>query len=465
MRARGKVSEHRSRTDPRAAPGGPESPAATRSLSARVRTQYLKEFSWLSASSQLSVLASLLTTVLLARTASLPEVGQAVFAQSVASLLFLALDPRFEDAIQRYIPLLRRESELRARALYWRLVRWDLTLGLGVAAAACVLWAADAYPETGLCRPTFLALAIVAEGTAAALGSLQAGFAITGGLTVLGRTSLVATVVAAVGSVFAIVLFGAIGYLAGTIVRAAVQIALFLPYCLRRLGLPATDAPKGSLDHALPNGFVRFVVGTSLSASVSLGAQNGLLAAAGVSGGPELVALLRVAGAPGRMLVSLSSPVAALVFPRLSTLAAAGNRAAVRRLTRNATRVLLPMAVLAVVASVPLMGPVLRAVYGEQYEASAALAILFVVAAAVRVPVIWAKVLPLAVGRPALRVVSVAVESIALAAAAYVIPRLVPGLVAASVGIGVVSVAVAIGLVAFWLWTSRRSDLLRDDER
>jgi O-antigen/teichoic acid export membrane protein len=144
----------------------------------------------------------------------------------------------------------------------------------------------------------------------------------------------------------------------------------------------------------------------------------------------------------------------------LSALAAAGDRDAVRRLTAQATRAVLPVAVLAVVVSVPAMRPALGAVYGKQYEPAAVLAILLMVASALRVLVIWSKVLPVAIGRPGLRVGSVAAESITVMAGAYLIPRLLPQVDVASLRLGWVIVAVATGLLVFWAWMSRRPNLL-----
>lgn len=429
-------------------------------LSALIRRPVLREFSWLSARNQVSALLSVANMIILVRSVPSRDVGQVVFAEAVAVLFFIVLDPRFEDAVQRYFPMLRLESESRARALYWRLLGWDLSLGFGVAAAACAAWIAGVLPENALCRPEYLAMAICSVGVGSALGTLHAGFAVTGGLTSLGRRSVIASFVNAVITTAAVVSFGAAGYLAAAVVGSAVQLALYLPYCVRHLRLRTVGPRPGRVDRRVPAGFTRFLAYSSVTTSLSLGSDSGTLAVVGLSGGPELVALLRVAGGPARLLQSVLSPLSVQIFPRLSTLAAARDRAGVARLTARSTRVLLGPAALAVIVSVPLMAPSLDAVYGAPYRQAAAVAILFVVASALRCLVLWSKVLPLAVGRPGLRLVTVAVESIVVLAGAFLIPRLLTGVGQASVGIGALAIAVAAGLAAFWLHTVRRPDLL-----
>ncbi|MGW5667239.1 lipopolysaccharide biosynthesis protein [Micromonospora sp. NPDC003776] len=438
--------------------------ASARAIWSRLRTRSFREFSWLSVNSQLSSVLSLLTTVLLARTVPLAEVGQVAFAQSVAVLIFLVLDPRFEDAVQRYVPLLRGESEARARAFFWRLLRWDVAMGLGVLALAWTLWWANGYPAISACRPEFLALALSAVGLGCALGTLGAGFAVTGGLASLGRLSFIGSLATAGVTAVATLRFGAAGYLAGAAIGAAVQVALLLPYCVRHLGLRALRAPLGGAQRALPPGLLRFIVGSSLSASLAAGTESGMLTVAGLGGGPELVAVLRIAGAPGRILLALCSPISAQAFPRLAALAAAGEGDQVRRLVGKLLRLILPVAVLSVAAGVLLMRPALGLTYGRQYEAVSAVAILFVVAGAIRMLIVWSKVLPLAVGRPGLRLASVAGESIPTIVAAFAIPRLASDVHGASLGIAGAAVAVAAGLGAFWIWLAGRRDLLRRPE-
>ena len=434
---------------------------AVRAVPAMLRRPMLREYWWLAAGSQGATVLSQITTLLLVRTVTRVEVGQVVFAQSVAVLAFLVLDPRFEDAVQRYVPLLRKESEARSRALFWRLLRWDLGLGVATTVAAALAWFTGVLPSTDLCRPGYLALAFSAIGVGSMIGTLHAGFAVSGGLPALGRRTIVASVATATVTAVFVLNFGAGGYLAATVVAAAIQVALLLPYCLRHLSLRAVTTRPRLVDRTLPAGFVRFVVTSSLGTSLSVGSDSGMLAMVGLSGGPDLVAVIRVAGAPGRMLMSALSPIATQVFPRLSRFAAEGDLAGIRRMTRKASLVVLVPVIPAILTSLVLMGPALELLYGQRYRQAAPVAVLFVVASCLRCLVLWAKVLPLAAGRPGLRVRVVAVESALMLLLAFLVPKVLDGVPAVSAGIGAGVVVLTAGLASFWTWTSRREDLLQ----
>ena len=114
-----------------------------------------------------------------------------------------------------------------------------------------------------------------------------------------------------------------------------------------------------------------------------------------------------------------------------------------------------PFGVAIAVVALLAMRTVLPLVYGDAYRSASVAAALFVVAACVRIVVVWSKVLMLAVGRPGLRLAVVALESVALvvATAAFAAADALTELAFAHV-------AIALALAVWWLRIVRWHRLL-----
>lgn len=423
----------------------------------RLRSPFAREFTWLSVGNQAAGLLSMTAMVVLVRAAPVAQVGQVVFAQATAALVMTFVDLRFEDAAQHYYPRLAVRSPAIAASLFWRLVRWDALFGLSVVIVALGSWAVGFLPESPVARPSFFALALVAAGIASAVGTLNAGFAVTGGLTSLGRVSLVLSTANAVFAMAGAILLGGLGFLIGNLAGSLLQVAVLCALCRQRLAY-VNVSPRAS---ALPPGFGRFLLSSSVSTSIVFGSESGVLAIAGIGGGPTLVALLRVAQAPGRLLQSMFSPLAVQAFPRLSNMAAESNQDGMIRWTTRTTKVVLGVGCLVVVAGALLMQPAIEIMFGAEYTRATHAAILLLLAGLLKAAMSWAKVLPLAVGRPTLRLVVMLAESAVTLAGTVLIIKSTADAPTAAMAIAALSVLVSVVLLFFWLAMSRWRGLLR----
>ena len=199
---------------------------------------------------------------------------------------------------------------------------------------------------------------------------------------------------------------------------------------------------------------------SSLATSLAAGGDNAVTTVAGLAGGPDLVVLLKVAMAPGRFLLSLLSPLATQLFPRLSEQAAIPSWANVRVLCQRATRWALPSVSAAVICGWLFLPFALATVYGEQYRDAYLAAALFLTAMGLRALVVWSKVLPLAVGRPGLRLALLGVDAVVMIGASATVPRLAADPILASEALGGVALVLAAATCIFWLLIIRWPGLI-----
>jgi O-antigen/teichoic acid export membrane protein len=293
-----------------------------------------------------------------------------------------------------------------------------------------------------------LVLTLVAGGASAATGTAATGFALTGQLRRLGIIRLAAAAITFPLTSTLTIVSGPVGYLWGLIVGNLGLMVILVVLASRQVqgmfGPPAKSCP-------MPKGLMGFAVKSSAATSVALGTDVGILALAGLLGSPSLVTLIKIASAPGRLLLTLASPVAAQMYPRFATAAATGNLFETRRETIRVTAGLAGVGLIAITAGYVGMGTALRLVYGTAYGFLAPTAVLFIVAAGLRATVVWSKVLPLALGRPGVRLALTAAESVALALALVVAIRQANRSVDTVLGFAWGSVAVAVVVAATWL--------------
>jgi O-antigen/teichoic acid export membrane protein len=414
----------------------------------------------LSAATQGEAVLSFLGTVALVRLAGAHGAGQVFLAQSFAAVWFLVWDPRLDDAAQRYVPIVQRDRAGWGTALFLRLLYFDGGLGVvtGLAGAGLAVLA-GACGWVGHGQVVLTVLAMAGGGLAAASGTAGAGFALAGRLRRLGAFRRVLAGTAAASTVAATVLCGPVGYLAAA---AAGQLlaSVVLSVAARRAMAGSLGAPVPGV--RWPPGILRFAVCSSLATSVSVGGEAGVLSLAGILGGPTLVTYLKVAAAPGRLFASVVGPLAAQLYPRLTVASAAGDLGVVRRDVFRATAALAVLGATGLAAAVPLAGPALSLVYGHPYAVLATVTAVLFAAACLRGAVVWAKVLPLALGRPGLRLGFVAAEAALLSGALVVAARVASGPHAVALGYAFGNAAVAAAGLAAWLALARslRSDKL-----
>lgn len=405
-----------------------------------------REFLWLSIGNQATALSGLLLMLVLARSVSITEVGRVVFAQAIAGVILTLVDVRFEDAIQRYYPLIARSSTVAvANSFFWRVCRFDVGLGIAVIVMSVGAWLLDALPRYGIWVPTYELLALVTAGVGTVLGSLNGGYAVAGRLSELGRITVATTVLNGAMAIIGLLLADGHGYLIGQLLGSCCQV-LACWWGIR------TQLPRDSRreKRPLPTGFNRFLAKSSAASSLALGSDAGVLGLAGMLGSPVLVAYLKVAQAPGRVVSSAFSPISVQAFPRIAAMAANGDRAGVRDLTRRITRAALVIAALIVALAIPLMSPVLGFMYGQEFQPVWGAAVLLVLATCIRAAVAWSKVLPLAIGRPGLRLLVLGLES-ALLLMGVVLAATRADESQGALFFGLAAGLVAAMLAAFWL--------------
>jgi O-antigen/teichoic acid export membrane protein len=404
-----------------------------------------REATLLSLSTQLEAVFSFATVIALTRSTSVTRAGQVFFAQALAAVIFLVLDPRLEDALQRYAAIIEHRGHDGAVAtLFRRCVQGDILIA-GVSGLLVLAGLGIARPsDHGPFVATYLALAIVNGALQAPIGTAMAGYAISGQLIGLGRVRIGIAIVSSVANVVAIVAGGPSAFLAVNALTTGLGMIVLTYGASRRVRTRFGKAIPIERDDIA--GIVPFTVKSSIATSVQFGSDQVLYAVAGATGGAAFLAQLRVAAAPGRFVLAAASPAAAVLFPRTSVHAARGDRAAVRSLQERATLRILPFAIAIAVVALAGMRIVLPLAYGNAYRSAADAAALFVIAACVRIAVVWSKVLMLAVGRPGLRLAVVALESVALlvATAAFAAADALTELAFAHV-------AIAIALAAWWL--------------
>jgi O-antigen/teichoic acid export membrane protein len=413
-----------------------------------------REATLLSLGTQLEALFSFVTVIALTRSTSVTRAGQVFFAQALAAVIYLILDPRLEDALQRYAAIIaHRGRDGAVVTLFRRCVQGDMLIagasGLPILAGLALARPSDHGPFV----VTYLALALANGMLQAPIGTAMAGYAISGRLIDLAKVRIAVAVVSSTANVVAIVAGGPGSFLAVNAITTGLGMILITYGASRSVRRRFGDAMPIARDDVA--GIVSFTVKSSLATSVQFGSDQVLYAVAGATGGAVFLARLRVATAPGRFVLAAASPAAAVLFPRTSGHAARGDHVAVRSLQERATLRILPLAIGIAVLALAAMRVLLPFAYGDAYRSATNAAVLFVVAACLRIAVVWSKVLLLAVGRPGLRLVVVTVESIALlvATAAFAAAD-------ALIGLAFAHVAVAAALAVWWLGILRWRQLI-----
>ncbi|MFC4531695.1 hypothetical protein [Sphaerisporangium dianthi] len=416
----------------------------------------LRTFSSLAAAGLAEAVLSSLSLVVLVRATGAETSGRVIFAQSVASVCFLALDPRLDNTVQRYVPLEERRGG-QGFALYRRLVRWDV----GIRAAAAVLCCAGVATMwlLGLAGDELarmLVLAVAGRAALAANGAVRASFSLADRLHELGLLRLGCAVSAFALSAGGLLAGGPLAYLAGQALGAALAgllVGALGTRALRARLAPAAPAAGGPL----PTGLVSFTVKASGGTALAEVSESGILTVAGLLGGSTLVTVLKVASAPGRLYATMVMPVASMLYPRLARAAAAGQERTLAR--RDIARASVPLAaagLLTAAVALPLIGEVLRMVYGREYALVGPVAGVLVAAACVKGLVCWSNVLPLALGRPGWRLAYLAGEGAALLGVLLLARWLSPAPLGTALCFAWGTLAAAVAGAAVWAALLRR---------
>ncbi|GAA3455367.1 hypothetical protein [Dactylosporangium matsuzakiense] len=375
-------------------------------------------FASMAFTTQAEAVLSVAGAVVLVRTGGAQEAGRVFFAQAVAGVWALLCDPRTDDIALRYVPVYQAESRGYGTALLDRLLRLDLAVtAAGLLAGALLTLVARRAGWTDPHQALLILLAILAAVVRSPAGLAGVGLSLVGEMPRLARLRLAAAALTAVVSVAALLLAGPAAYLAATAAAATLSSAVLLTVTRRRLA--AVYGPPAPRPGPAPKGMLRFALQSSAAATASTGTDQGVLALAGVLGGPVLVTTLKIALAPGRLLLNVAGPIGPQLFPRMAAAVMARDFGALRRDLWRASVLLAVGGAVVLAVAVPCTGTVLGLVYGPPFAGLAPVVLVLLAAAAVRAVAVWSKALPLVLGRPGLRLGAVTADGLLLLGALY----------------------------------------------
>lgn len=134
----------------------------------------------------------------------------------------------------------------------------------------------------------------------------------------------------------------------------------------------------------------------------------------GVAAGPTQVGVFRIAQAPQAGFAAASSPVRLILLTEQTRDWERGAEAHVLSGVRRYTLIATPLMLVVVPIFVWLMPDLIRLVFGSRYLDATDAARLILVAAALQLAIGWTKSLPVAIGRPNLRLVTHGIETAVL---------------------------------------------------
>jgi O-antigen/teichoic acid export membrane protein len=382
--------------------------------------------------------------VALARTLGTKELGQVVFAQAAAQTLFAVLDPRLDDALVRYIPMVAsRRGGGAATALFRRFLLLDVGLGAGFAVVVIAVVLVGVVPTGDATEQSFLVLAVAQMGVRAAQGTASAGYAVTDGLARFGPVQGAAALTVSGAGLAGLALGDADGYLAGAALGAFACTAAMSFAALRRVRSRYGQAdPRAAMG---VRGLLGFTWKSSLASSIAIGTDQLPLTVLGAVAGPQTLAVFRIAIAPARLAAAVYSPVASVLYPVFSRDAAKDDITVMSDRARRFSRVGLPLAAAGSLIGWAVLPLALTAVFGSSFEGGGDAAVLLLAAALLRGSVVWAKVFPLALGRPDIRIAVSVVEGVLMVGGAALLGD------QGATAVAVVYLVTAVLSTAIWL--------------
>jgi O-antigen/teichoic acid export membrane protein len=404
------------------------------------------EFSSLTAANVAVAATSFVTTLALARTLGPREFGQIVFAQTLAQVIFVLCDPRLEDTLMRFVPILEQSAE---RGQPTAFVRRLLTIDAGIALLAavffgCLVAGSGADPGAAY-RSDLLLLALAQMAALAPYGTVGAAFGITNGWARFGVLDVGRVAFTTVAALIALASAGAEAYLAVTAVCSLLSTCVIGAVALKRLRRLYGSAERV---HPLPLGIVGFTLKSSAASSLTTGTEQLPLVILGAVAGPTALGVFRVALSPARLVTAAVSPVSAILFPRFSRNAAQLRPEAVRSAAFGWTKFAFPVAALGTVLAAFILSDLIVWAFGEEFAAASDAALLLLAAALLRSCVAWSKVLAPAVGRPGFRATVIGLEAILLSVATYALaPSGIDAVAGAYLGVAALTTAIWLGSV------------------
>ena len=360
----------------------------------------------------MAVLFGILGTVVAARSFSLLEFG--LFATVLAATGFFQslLDLTVEESLTKYgFRYVAAEDWGRLRRLFRRALELKLSGGVlaGLALLALAPFADWIFGSDGLLWPLVVAAALplaqAPENIATTALLLRSRYDLRALFQSFSMgLRLIAIAVGAqlgLAETFAGVV---VAQLIGTAAVSAIGIKAF-----RRF----PEEPAAGLDEDR-RGIVSFMIQSS--AATGLISLRSALAPIllGVAAGPTQVGLFRIAQAPQTGFNSASAPIRLILLTEQTRDWERGDEARVLAGVRRYTLIATPLMLAVVPVFLWLMPDLIRLVFGARYLDATDAARLILVAAGLQLAIGWTKSLPVAIGRPNLRLVTHGVETAVL---------------------------------------------------
>lgn len=404
---------------------------------------------------------SFVTSVIAARSLGLESYGAVVVALASAGLVSGLLDVSLEEAVVHRGTRAIAEGDVAELRRVFRIAAFvdafvgSLVAGLIYILAGAIADIAGAPDATDLIRiAALMVVATTVDGTSTSVillarrtdlfGLLQLvssgiQIAVVGGLALSGRATDVAVMWA---------------YVIGALAGAATQILVARGLAQRQW--PGRGAGGNWLREA--GGLLRFGLHTSLSTTVT--AASGSLVPLIVSSGSGqgAAAIFKIGQLPTVLASLASAPARAALLPEQARLAAAGDRAGLRRTIRTYAVGATGVAAAGVIAGWFLLPTILDLLYPTGAQDAVPVARIMLVPAAVMLIFGWAKAFPAAIGRPQIRT-----HTLLLVAAITVGGTLMFG--GTAVDAAVASALAYLAYATVWIWLATRflssGDLLK----
>lgn len=364
-----------------------------------------------------STVFGIVGTVVAARILGSDGFGRLTLVLGTVALFQLMLDLTSEEALVKYgFRFAEREDWARFR----RLLAAALTVKTLSALVAGVLIVAvapladrvfGAELTVPLLVASVLPLLYAFEGTAAAMLVLRGRYDVRTWLLALSTAvRLVAIVVAARHGVTATIVALVVGQIFSTLVLGSVGLAASRRFP-RAQAMPLGDARPEILRFVLQSSIGTGLVSVrSWLAPLLLGAVSDV----------KQVGQFRAAQAPQQGFAALSSPVRLIMLTEQTRDWERGRESEVLAGVRQYSLAAFALMVIVVPFAWWLMPDLVRLVLGADYGDAVDAARLILVAAAIQLIYGWTKSLPISIGRPNLRIVAHAIETLVL------IPLLIP---------------------------------------
>lgn len=324
----------------------------------------------------LSLALGILQGLVVARVLGPHDYGVYALVLTFVGLVYLLLDPRSGDAVIRYVTEFtrRRDSDHAAAMIKlgflidacWSLV--GLLVVLAVAGpAAGALHISD---HVGL-----VAVAAAGSALAAPLATGRAVLSVFEQFSVISRLQMGVAAARAI-SIVAVVMggFGLPGVVWTMTAVSACEGVLFLVVAARtasrRLGRPLWASRVSVLSGRLRE-IARFLVMSGLTTLAGTSIKQVDTLILGIVASPREAGYYRLAKSMTAPASNVGAPIQTILYPRLASAEAAGDRAGADALVRRTVRRLgLPLAVLCLL-SLPAVSPVIVLVAGRDYAPAA----------------------------------------------------------------------------------------------